>query len=101
MSELPNDEIDLVKLLQVIWDGKWLIAGFSALIILPTFAFLAFIYEPGKSEHKPSTLSETQMNLYSGINSALPIPMTSAAFQDTFFSRVFYWRNTRKNYFRK
>lgn len=90
MSELPNDEIDLVKLLQVIWDGKWLIAGFSALIILPTFAFLAFIYEPGKKASiNLLPLSETQMNLYSGINSALPIPMTSAAFQDTFFREFF------------
>ena len=48
MSELPNDEIDLVELFQIIWDGKWLIAGLSALIIAPAFAFLAFIYEPGK-----------------------------------------------------
>ncbi|MDG2495620.1 MAG: Wzz/FepE/Etk N-terminal domain-containing protein [Alphaproteobacteria bacterium] len=42
MSEIPRDEIDLVELFQVIWDGKWLIAGLSALIITPAFAFWPF-----------------------------------------------------------
>ncbi|MDA8540023.1 Wzz/FepE/Etk N-terminal domain-containing protein [Alphaproteobacteria bacterium] len=96
MSELPNDEIDLVELFQVIWDGKWLIAGLSALIIAPAFAFLAFIYEPGKKASiNLLPLSGVQMNLYSGLNSTLSAPVTADSFQDTFF-REFYRRQTAR-----
>ena len=43
MSELPNDEIDLVELFQIVWDGKWVIAGLSALFS-PLFLFwLAYL----------------------------------------------------------
>jgi LPS O-antigen subunit length determinant protein (WzzB/FepE family) len=46
------------------WDGKWLIAGLSALVIAPAFAFLAFIYEPGKKASiNLLPLSGVQMNL--------------------------------------
>ncbi|MDA8622575.1 Wzz/FepE/Etk N-terminal domain-containing protein [bacterium] len=96
MSELPNDEIDLVELFQVIWDGKWLIAGLSALIIAPAFAFLAFIYEPGKEASiNLLPLSGVQMNLYSGLNSTLSAPVTAGGLQDTFF-REFYRRQTAR-----
>ena len=96
MSELPNDEIDLVELFQVIWDGKWLIAGLSALIIAPAFAFLAFIYEPGKKASiNLLPLSGVQMNLYSGLNSTLSAPVTAGSLQDTFF-REFYRRQTAR-----
>jgi len=96
MSELPNDEIDLVELFQIIWDGKWLIAGLSALIIAPAFAFLAFIYEPGKKASiNLLPLSSLQMNFYSGLNSTLSAPVTAGSFQDTFF-REFYRRQTAR-----
>lgn len=96
MSELPNDEIDLVELFQVIWDGKWLIAGLSALIIAPAFAFLALIYEPGKKASiNLLPLSGVQMNLYSGLNSTLSAPVTANSLKDTFF-REFYRRQTAR-----
>ena len=96
MSELPNDEIDLVELFQVVWDGKWLIAGLSALVIAPAFAFLAFIYEPGKKASiNLLPLSSVQMNFYSGLNSTLSAPVTAGGFQDTFF-REFYRRQTAR-----
>jgi chain length determinant protein (polysaccharide antigen chain regulator) len=92
MSELPNDEIDLVELFQIVWDGKWLIAGLSALVIAPAFAFLAFIYEPAKKASiNLLPLSGVQMNFYSGLNSTLSAPVTAGGFQDTFF-REFYRR---------
>jgi chain length determinant protein (polysaccharide antigen chain regulator) len=96
MSELPNDEIDLVELFQIIWDGKWLIVGLSALVVAPAFAFLAFIYEPNKKASiNLLPLSDVQMNFYSGLNSTLSAPMTAAGFQDTFF-REFYRRQTSR-----
>ena len=96
MSEIPSDEIDLVELFQIIWDGKWFIAGLSSLIIAPAFAFLALIYEPGKKASiNLLPLSGVQMNFYSGLNSTLSAPMTAEGFQDTFF-REFYRRQTAR-----
>ena len=96
MSEVPNDEIDLVELFQVIWDGKWLITGLSALIIAPAFAFLAFVYEPGKrASINLLPLSSAQMSLYSGLNSTLSAPVTAGSLQDTFF-REFYRGQTAR-----
>ena len=79
------------RIFQVIWDGKWLIAVLSALIILPAFA-LAFIYEPNKrASITLLPLSDTQMSFYSGLNSTQLNPVTAGRFQDTFF-REFYRR---------
>jgi len=82
MSEIPNDKIGLVELFQIIGDGKWLIAGLSALIIAPAFAFLAFIYEPGKKASiNLLQLSDTHMNLYSGLKSDLSATVTAGGLQ--------------------
>lgn len=90
MSELPNEEIDLIEFFQIIWDSKWLIAGFSLLIILPAFAFLAFIYEPDKKASiNLLPLSNTQMASYNGLNSTLPNPVTARGFEDTFFRELY------------
>ena len=46
MQNTISDEIDLIELINVLWSGKWLIEGISALITAPVFAYLLFIFEP-------------------------------------------------------
>ena len=40
MSQLQNDEINLFELLQILWDGKWLISAFVAIALLVGSGFL-------------------------------------------------------------
>ena len=41
MNQAHDDEIDLFELFEILWSGKWLIAGFTALSILVAGGFLA------------------------------------------------------------
>jgi len=41
MNQAHDDEIDLFELFEILWSGKWLIAGFTALSILIGGGFLA------------------------------------------------------------
>ena len=43
MSELPNDEIDLIELFQVIWGGKWLIVAVTGVISLISLTVLLML----------------------------------------------------------
>lgn len=40
-SKHLNDEIDLIELLQNLWDGKWVIAGVSAAAVAIGSAYVA------------------------------------------------------------
>ena len=57
-----DDEIDLVELLQTIWDGKWLIAAFAAIAVAfgGAFAFLKPSVFVANTEIKPITSSDAQ-----------------------------------------
>ncbi|NRP95503.1 Ferric enterobactin transport protein FepE [Marinobacterium sp. xm-g-59] len=63
-----DDEIDLVELLQTIWDGKWLIAAFAAIAVAfgGAFAFLKPSVFVANTEIKPITSVNAQ--LYSPSN---------------------------------
>ena len=58
-----DDEIDLVELLQTIWDGKWLIAAFAAIAVAfgGAFAFLKPSVFVANTEIKPITSTEAQL----------------------------------------
>ena len=46
MSNVPSkydDEIDLISLVQTIWDGKWKIASIIAVSLLSVFGFFIVI----------------------------------------------------------
>ena len=38
---LPNDEIDLLQLIETIWDGKWKIIAITAACVLGVLGFQA------------------------------------------------------------
>jgi len=63
-----DDEIDLVELLQTIWDGKWLIAAFAAIAVAfgGAFAFLKPSVFEASTDIKPITSDDYQ--LYSSSN---------------------------------
>ena len=42
MTENTADEIDLIELLEQLWDGKWLIAGVSAAALAIGAAYVRF-----------------------------------------------------------
>ena len=77
MSKVPltyDDEIDLLSLIQTIWDGKWKIASIIAVCLLSVFGFN--IVKPNTSfiastEIKPITSSE--FDQYSLFNDSLKI----------------------------
>ena len=58
-----DDEIDLVELLQTIWDGKWLVAAFAAVAVVlgGAFAFLKPAVFEATTEIKPITSTEAQL----------------------------------------
>lgn len=58
-----DDEIDLVELMQTIWDGKWLVAAFAAVAVAlgGAFAFLKPAVFEATTEIKPITSSEAQL----------------------------------------
>jgi chain length determinant protein (polysaccharide antigen chain regulator) len=64
-----DDEIDLVELLQTIWDGKWLIATFAAIAVVcgGAFALLKPSVFEAQTEIKPITTVHAQ--LYNASNS--------------------------------
>jgi LPS O-antigen subunit length determinant protein (WzzB/FepE family) len=41
MNQAHDNEIDLFELFEILWSGKWLIAGFTALSLLIGSGFLA------------------------------------------------------------
>ena len=80
MSKLPvsdriyDDEINLISLIQTVWDGKWKIASIIAVSLLSVFGFN--IFKPNTSftaltEIKPITSFE--FDKYSLLNSSLEI----------------------------
>ena len=89
-SEQFDDEIDLIELLNVLWSGKWLITGISALITTPVFAFLLFIFEPPyQASIEILPLSSEQMRGYDRLNSLLDSPLSADGFKDAAYSELY------------
>ena len=76
MANIPsthNDEIDLLSLIQSIWNGKWKIASIVAVSLLSVFSFQFFKPKSfiASTEIKPITSFE--FDKYSLFNSSLKI----------------------------
>lgn len=68
-----NDEIDLFELFNIILQNKILIICITTLISLPTFLYLAFIFNPGYLATASVTqLDDAQVNKYQGLNQLIP-----------------------------
>ncbi len=79
MEDNENNEIDIFELIEVIWDGKWFIAGLTALLTAPAAIFLVFIYNPGViAQINFTQLNSSQMSEYQGLNAILPTPLTAS-----------------------
>ncbi len=63
-----SDEIDLIELFEIMWTGKWFIAGVSGLVAV--LAFIALTQMPSKYEMALSVrpLSTQQMSAYAPLN---------------------------------
>ncbi len=67
---LPSDEIDLLQLIETIWDGKWKIIAITAVCVLGVFGFQAISLAPifvATTEIKP--ISSKKADAYSSLNS--------------------------------
>ncbi len=67
---LTSDEIDLLQLIETIWDGKWKIIAITAACVLGVFGFQFISPEPNfvaTTEIKP--ISSKQADNYSALNS--------------------------------
>jgi len=66
----PSDEIDLLQLIETIWDGKWTIIAIAAACVLGVFGFQAISPKPSfvaKTEIKP--ISSKEADEYAAFNS--------------------------------
>jgi len=81
-----EDEIDLLDLWQVLWQGKWLIALVVSVAILAA-GFLAFFYLPVTYKSEAVLLETRQDNSalggLSGLIGSLPIPVTLSGSSQT------------------
>ena len=90
MQDTTSDEIDLIELINVLWSGKWLIAGISALITTPVFAYLLFIFEPPyRASIEILPLNAGQMRAYDRLNLILDDPLSAKDFKDLVYSELF------------
>ena len=90
MQDTISDEIDLIELMNVLWSSKWLIAGISALITTPVFAYLLFIFEPPyRASIEILPLNAGQMRAYDRLNSILDSPLSAKDFKDLVYSELF------------
>jgi LPS O-antigen subunit length determinant protein (WzzB/FepE family) len=67
---LPSDEIDLLQLIETIWDGKWRIIAITAACVAGVFAFQAISPTPNfvaTTEVKP--ISSKEADQYAPLNS--------------------------------
>ncbi|MEW6521112.1 MAG: Wzz/FepE/Etk N-terminal domain-containing protein [Thermodesulfobacteriota bacterium] len=81
-----EDEIDLLDLWQVLWQGKWLIALVVSVSILAA-GFLAFFYLPATYKSEAVLLEirqdRTALSGLSGLIGSLPIPVDLAGSNQT------------------
>jgi len=67
---MPSDEIDLLQLIETIWDGKWRIIAITAACVLGVFGFQVVRPEPSfvaTTEVKP--ISSKEADAYAPLNS--------------------------------
>jgi LPS O-antigen subunit length determinant protein (WzzB/FepE family) len=62
---LPSDEIDLLQLIETIWDGKWRIIAITAACVAGVFAFQAISPTP----NFVATISSKEADQYAPLNS--------------------------------
>jgi LPS O-antigen subunit length determinant protein (WzzB/FepE family) len=92
---LPSDEIDLLQLIETIWDGKWKIIAITTACVLGVFGFQVVSQAPSfvaTTEVKP--ISSKEADEYSALNS-LEVSSISSEGEDQ-KSRGFY-KITREN----
>jgi LPS O-antigen subunit length determinant protein (WzzB/FepE family) len=66
-SELDT-EIDLIELVNVLWQGKYLIGGLTAFVCLMTFAFLTFMPATHQITLSIRSLSPQEISAYAPLN---------------------------------
>jgi chain length determinant protein (polysaccharide antigen chain regulator) len=66
--QIDNDEIDLMKLFDIFWRGKWLIAIPSLLVALATFLYLSFAPINYSVTLQVTPLSEQIIDDYASLN---------------------------------
>ena len=66
-SELDT-EIDLIELVDVLWQGKYLIGGLTAFVSLIAFVFLSFMPSTHKISLSIRSLSPQEMSAYAPLN---------------------------------
>ena len=67
---LPSDEIDLLQLIETIWDGKWRIIAITAACVLGVLGFQVISPAPSfvaTTEIKP--ISSKEADAYASLNS--------------------------------
>ena len=75
-----DDEIDLVELLQTIWDGKWVIATFAAVAILFGGAFAFLIPSVFEFQTQIKEVTSVQGDKYLALNSLIVADNADKAF---------------------
>ena len=80
MNQARDDEIDLFELFEILWSGKWLIAGFTALSLILGGGFLAL------------KEAEYESKLFIKIDDQPPFYGRDKVFSD--FEKLFYSKQT-------
>jgi LPS O-antigen subunit length determinant protein (WzzB/FepE family) len=96
---LPSDEIDLLQLIETIWDGKWKIIAITAACVLGVFGFQLIGTAPNfvaTTEIKP--ISSKEADAYAALNSLELLKIESKKADDDALqnSRKFY-KITKEN----
>ena len=68
MSETISDEIDLIELVEVIWDGKWQIIGITAIFALLAIVFVLMNNQSYDGQLRISKLDRSQIAAFAPLN---------------------------------
>ena len=68
MQDATNDEIDLIELIQVLWDGKWLITAITAAFAILSVGVVFQIPPSFEGSLRVTSLSSQEMAPYQALN---------------------------------
>lgn len=68
MSETISDEIDLLELVEIIWDGKWQIIGITAIFALLAIVFVLMNNQSYDGQLRISKLDRSQIAAFAPLN---------------------------------
>jgi uncharacterized protein involved in exopolysaccharide biosynthesis len=74
-GQQQDDEIDLLELWKVIWNGKWFIAGFTLVSTLIAIYVTLFVLPVTYKSEAVFIPTETQSSGLAGLAASLPIPI--------------------------